>query len=111
MLNAYGLTNHGVEVCAKEIKQSCSSGLRVIPNYYPEFAKGTEMAIRETLESIKIYQDILGPEFWALKLNFSCPNAKRPLPRTSTRELLCAPGAARVSVAFLNSQDQCGSSL
>ena len=56
MLNAYGLTNLGVEVCAKEIKQSYNSGLRVIPNYYPEFAKGTETAIRETLESIEIYQ-------------------------------------------------------
>ena len=89
MLNAYGLTNHGVEVCTKEIKQSCSSGLQVIPNYYPEFAKGTEMAIRETLESIKIYQDILGPEFWALELNFSCPNAKEAIAENVNQGIAC----------------------
>ncbi len=89
MLNAYGLTNLGVEVCAKEIKRSCSAGLQVIPNYYPEFAKGMEMAIREMLESIKIYQDIMGPEFWALELNFSCPNAREAITENVNQGIAC----------------------
>lgn len=89
MLNAYGLTNHGVEVCAKEIQESCSLGMRVIPNFYPEFAKGTETAIRETVESVKIYSDSLGPEFWALELNFSCPNAQEAIIENVNQGIAC----------------------
>lgn len=89
MVNAYGLTNRGVGVCAGEIRQSCAAGYRVIPNYYPEFAKGTETAIRETLESIKIYQDNLGPEFWALELNFSCPNAQEAIAANINQGIAC----------------------
>ncbi len=89
MLNAYGLTNQGVEACTQEIKQSCGAGLQVIPNYYPEFAKGTEISIRETIESIKIYRDIIGPEFWALELNFSCPNAKEAVIENVNQGIAC----------------------
>jgi dihydroorotate dehydrogenase (NAD+) catalytic subunit len=89
MLNAYGLTNHGVAVCAGEIRESCTAGFRVIPNYYPEFARGTEMAIREMLESIKIYQEVLGPEFWALELNFSCPNAREAIAENINQGIAC----------------------
>ena len=89
MLNAYGLTNQGVMVCAREVKQSCSAGIKVVPNYYPEFAKGTETAIRETLESIKIYKEVMGSEFWALELNFSCPNAKEAIAENVNQGIAC----------------------
>jgi dihydroorotate dehydrogenase len=89
MINAYGLTNQGVEVCAGEIKQSYGAGLQVIPNYYPEFAKGTEIAIRETLEAIRIYLHILGADFWSLELNFSCPNSKEAIAENVNQGSAC----------------------
>ena len=61
LLNAYGLTNDGVDACAPDIRRSCDAGFRVIPNLYPEFIKGTTIAIRETLEAVEIYQRSLGP--------------------------------------------------
>jgi dihydroorotate dehydrogenase len=89
MLNAYGLTNQGVEVCAREMEESCRAGIRVVPNYYPEFIKGMDTAIRETLGAIKIYQEIMGPEFWALELNFSCPNAKEAIAENVNQGIAC----------------------
>jgi dihydroorotate dehydrogenase (NAD+) catalytic subunit len=75
MLNAYGLTNEGAEVCADMIKVAADLGFQVIPNFYPEFAKGADTAIQETLAAIDIYRKTLGPHLGALELNFSCPNA------------------------------------
>ena len=95
MLNAYGLTNHGVEVCAEEIKESCSAGIEVVPNYYPEFAKGTEVAIQETIESIQIYREVIGSAFWALELNFSCPNAKEAISENVTQGITCVDRVRR----------------
>lgn len=89
MLNAYGLTNHGVRICAGEIKQSCMAGIQVVPNYYPEFSRGTETAIRELLESIEIYQQVMGSAFSALELNFSCPNAKEAIAENITQGIAC----------------------
>jgi dihydroorotate dehydrogenase (NAD+) catalytic subunit len=89
MLNAYGLTNQGVRICAREIKQSCNAGIQVVPNYYPEFSKGTETAIRELLESIGIYKEVMGSEFWALELNFSCPNAREAITENVNQGIAC----------------------
>lgn len=89
MLNAYGLTNKGVKLCAGEIMKNCRSGIKVIPNFYPEFIKGTDTAIRETLESIKIYQDVIGSGFWALELNFSCPNSKEAVAENVNQGISC----------------------
>lgn len=89
MLNAYGLTNAGVAVCAAEIKESLRLGFRVIPNFYPEFAKGTEVAIRETVESMRIYQQTLGEAFWAVELNFSCPNAREAIEQNVAQGIAC----------------------
>ena len=61
MVNAYGLTNKGAETCAADVRRACAGGLTVIPNLYPEFIKGTDTAIRETLEAVEIYQRSLGP--------------------------------------------------
>jgi len=90
MLNAYGLTNHGVTACAGEIKVSGTQGFQVIPNFYPEFAKGTDPAIHETLEAIGLYQQILGPYFWALELNFSCPNSQEAIRENLVQAFKCS---------------------
>lgn len=79
MLNAYGLTNPGVEVCAVKIRESIKAGFQVIPNFYPEFAKGEAVAVAETLAAVALYRRILGPAFWALELNFSCPNSQEEI--------------------------------
>jgi dihydroorotate dehydrogenase (NAD+) catalytic subunit len=79
MLNAYGLTNAGVEVCAPDMRRAGDEGFRIIPNIYPEFIKGTSIAIRETLEAVEICRLSLGPHFQALELNFSCPNSEEAI--------------------------------
>jgi dihydroorotate dehydrogenase (NAD+) catalytic subunit len=76
MLNAYGLTNPGVQVVAENIERSMhNKRLAVYPNYFPEFAKGKKVAIRETLEAIEIYRQSLGYLFGILEVNYSCPNS------------------------------------
>ena len=90
MLNAYGLTNAGVEACAPDIRRACDLGFKIIPNLYPEFIKGTDTAIRETLEALEIYQRSLGPSFRALELNFSCPNSEEAIAQNVAQSLRCA---------------------
>lgn len=89
MLNAYGLTNPGVEVCAAKIRASLQTGFQVIPNFYPEFAKGEAVAIAETQAAVAIYSRILGSAFWALELNFSCPNSREEIRRNVTQVINC----------------------
>ncbi len=89
MLNAYGLTNAGVAACASCIGAACRAGYQVIPNFYPEFGQGTDTAIRETLEAIDIYQEHLGRAFWALELNFSCPNVPEDISCNVADGLAC----------------------
>jgi dihydroorotate dehydrogenase (NAD+) catalytic subunit len=89
MLNAYGLTNPGAAACAREIKVAGDQGLKVIPNLYPEFAKGTALAIKDALEALEIYQQTLGPQFWALELNFSCPNSEEAIRENVAQALRC----------------------
>ncbi|MEW6660364.1 MAG: HisA/HisF-related TIM barrel protein [Thermodesulfobacteriota bacterium] len=89
MLNAYGLTNPGVAACAREIKAAGDQGFQVIPNLYPEFAKGTALAIKDTLEALEIYQQTLGAPFWALELNFSCPNSQEAIRENVAQGLKC----------------------
>ena len=89
MLNAYGLTNEGVAACAPHIRAAAVKGSNIIPNFYPEFIKGTDIAIGETLEAAAIYQQVLGPRFWALELNFSCPNAAEEIRENTAQGLRC----------------------
>ncbi len=79
MLNAYGLTNDGVEMIAPRLAAACQEGLQVIPNFWPEFGKGAEGAVQETLEAATLYRQHLGEAFFALELNFSCPNVPEDL--------------------------------
>lgn len=89
LLNAYGLTNHGVEVNARGIAAACKAGYNVIPNFYPQFIKGQDMALAETLQAITIYLRHLGPYFWALELNFSCPNSAEEIRENMRNALAC----------------------
>jgi dihydroorotate dehydrogenase (NAD+) catalytic subunit len=90
MLNAYGLTNHGAAVCAPDIRRSCEAGFNVIPNLYPEFIKGGATAIRETLEALEILRENLGPYFWAVELNYSCPNSAEEIAQNVALGLECS---------------------
>jgi dihydroorotate dehydrogenase len=90
MLNAYGLTNDGVEACAPDIRRACEAGLKIIPNFYPEFIKGTDLAIQETLEAVEIYRQNLAPLFGALELNFSCPNSQEAVAQNVAQGLKCS---------------------
>jgi dihydroorotate dehydrogenase len=89
MLNAYGLTNGGVEASAEDIRQARAEGLQVIPNIYPEFIKGTDTAIRETLDAAAIFRHSLGPQFRALELNYSCPNSEEAIAKNVVQALQC----------------------
>jgi dihydroorotate dehydrogenase len=89
MLNAYGLTNAGVEACAPDIRQACEAGFKVIPNLYPEFIKGTDIAIQETLAAVETYRQHLGPLFRALELNYSCPNSEEAIAKNVAQALQC----------------------
>jgi dihydroorotate dehydrogenase len=79
MVNAYGLTNEGVQCNARKIADACASGSKVIPNFYPEFFKGLEAAIAETLTAIMIYRFKMGDNFWALELDVSCLNSQEKI--------------------------------
>jgi len=89
LLNAYGLTNAGVEACAPDIRRAWDLGFRVIPNLYPEFIKGEDTAIQETLEAVRLYRQNLGRRFRALELNFSCPNSAEAIAENVTQGLRC----------------------
>ena len=89
MLNAYGLTNAGVAACAPDIRQACEAGFKVIPNLYPEFIKGTDTAIQETLAAVETYRRHLGPFFRALELNYSCPNSEEAIAKNVVQALEC----------------------
>jgi dihydroorotate dehydrogenase len=89
VLNSYGLTNLGVEVGAADIRSACELGLKVIPNIYPEFIKGTEKAINETLDAVTILRHILAPAFKALELNYSCPNSEEAIAKNVVQAIQC----------------------
>ncbi|MFA6193669.1 MAG: hypothetical protein WC726_02285 [Parcubacteria group bacterium] len=78
MLNAYGLTNKGVEKHSREIARSIADGIQLIPNFFPGFSDGAGPATKEILEAIVILQEKISwtGEFWAIELSYSCPNAK-----------------------------------
>ena len=90
MLNAYGLTNDGIEVNARKIATACKKGFRVIPNIYPQFAKGLDIAIAETLESMAIFERCIGSYFWAIEINYSCPNSKEQIAQNMSIVLTCS---------------------
>ena len=89
MLNAYGLTNDGVAAVAPRIGAACREGFQVIPNFWPEFTKGSEQAVQETQEAVALYRQNLGEAFWALELNLSCPNVPEDMACNLADGLAC----------------------
>lgn len=79
MINAYNLTNPGVFRTARGNKKAIRQGYRVIPNFYPQYSLGLEVAIHQTIAAIEILIEVLGDDFWAIELNDSCPNAKEKI--------------------------------
>lgn len=97
MLNAYGLTNKGVEAHSQEIAQAIADGVQIIPNFSPEFAKGVGPATKETLEAIAILEErIWWPGgFWAIEINLSCPNIKGYCVADNVKDALWCVGQVR----------------
>ncbi len=89
MLNAYGLTNDGVAAVAPGIGAACRAGFQVIPNFWPDFTKGSEQAVQETLEAVALYRQSLDEAFWALELNLSCPNVPEDMACSLADGLAC----------------------
>lgn len=76
ILNAYGLTNKGAKKYCLQISEALFSGVQLIPNFFPQFERGKEQAKADVFDIIANYCWEMGDKFWALELNFSCPNTK-----------------------------------
>lgn len=88
MLNAYGLTNPGTKaVIDKFQKSKVGFDCLVIPSFYPEFSKGTGVAIKEIMESIELMDESVG--FCVVELNFSCPNSKEVIRKNMDDAMGC----------------------
>lgn len=78
LLNAYGLTNDGVNANAPAIASAQERGFNVIPTFYPQFIKGRPEAIKDTLFACGVYNNFL-ENFWVIEFNFSCPNSQEKI--------------------------------
>lgn len=96
MINAYGLTNPGANVCARKISAAAFRGRNIVPNFYPEFAKGTKQAIEDALEAVRNYRWLIMPaDFWAIELNFSCPNSEEDIKNNVEQGVQCVSAVRR----------------
>lgn len=75
MLNAYGLTNKGALRYLRFIGDALVDGIQIIPSIYPEFDQGKEVAKMGIFHILAQYE-FWGSLFWAVELNFSCPNTR-----------------------------------
>jgi dihydroorotate dehydrogenase (NAD+) catalytic subunit len=94
ILNAYGLTNDGIIANAIEINRAIDKNYLVIPNFYPEFAKGQEIAVRKTIFALHILECELSTNFLAVELNYSCPNSKEKI-KENIEDAICCTKAIR----------------
>src|SRR3989338_3265136 len=96
ILNAYGLTNGGIEAHAPQIGRVAHKGIRVIPNFYPEFSKGKDMylLVMEIVEVMKILWKYLPLSkcIQPLESNFSCPNSPEDRAKNVEQIIHCARG-------------------
>ncbi|RJQ31245.1 hypothetical protein C4572_02860 [Candidatus Parcubacteria bacterium] len=94
MLNAYGLTNPGVDKLGKWFRGNNNPRYPVmILSLYPEFSKGTELAIQETKESIDALDEI---GELTLELNFSCPNSREKIKSNIESGVKCVKEVKKV---------------
>lgn len=75
LVNSYGLSNPGTEVCANEIKMSISNGFNVIPSFSPELSVPAETVCEDAHTAMHICEEVLGKLFHAIELDISCFNA------------------------------------
>jgi len=75
ILNAFGLTNPGVFICAIQIRIACMLGFNVVPSFFIDFSKGYMRGRKEVLEAMHICKRVLGKYFRVMELNPSCPNS------------------------------------
>jgi|GEM_PF-346893 dihydroorotate dehydrogenase (NAD+) catalytic subunit len=99
MLNAYDLTNRGAEVHCRQIAETMSLGIPVIPSFFPEFGKGVGPATKDVLETIAMigrneYSRREGG-FWAIELNFSYPNTPECVADNVEAAVQCVKGVKR----------------
>lgn len=87
MLNAYGLTNHGIVKCIKRSNYvSRINRASVIPSLYPEFSKGEDTAIYETRVAVGLLDEI---GIHAIELNLSCLNSKEAVGKNMKSSIAC----------------------
>jgi dihydroorotate dehydrogenase (NAD+) catalytic subunit len=79
MLNAYGLTNKGAKKYCQQIFEAVSSGIQLIPSFFPQFERGKRQSMEDASDVIANYRWGLGNRFWSLELNFSCPNTEESI--------------------------------
>ena len=92
MINAYGLTNKGVQFNSEKIAEALWQGYNVIPNYHPELFKGTHRMINDIDEAIYIHRNSLVQKlkiFEIFELNISCPNIKGYIEKNITIAVKC----------------------
>jgi dihydroorotate dehydrogenase (NAD+) catalytic subunit len=80
MLNAYGLTNAGVEARAPDIRWP-ATGFKH-PQYLSRIHQGHGHRHPGDPGGGGDYQRSLGPAFQALELNYSCPNSEEAIAKT-----------------------------
>jgi dihydroorotate dehydrogenase (NAD+) catalytic subunit len=97
MINAYELTNDGVASCAKGINLAIKKGFDVIPNFFPEFGDDFELTLLNIKDSIEIFYRKLEEKFWAIELNFSCPNDKVTIEKNIAKAVKLV---SRLRIAF-----------
>jgi len=86
MLNAYGLTNAGVEVCARDIRRPATRA-QGHPQYLSRIHQGHGHRHPGDPGGCSIYQRSLGPHFQALELNYSCPNSEEAIAKNVVQAL------------------------
>ena len=87
VLNAFGLTNPGVLICAIQIRIACMLGFNVIPSFFVDFSKSYSRGYKEALEAMHIYEKILGKYFYIIEWNPSCPNSGESISSNQTNVL------------------------
>ena len=107
MLNASASPTPGWRSAPRISGRAGEAGFKIIPNLYPEFIKGTDTAIQETLAAVETYRLHLGPFFRALELNYSCPNSEEAIAKNVVQALECTRKVQQpLSSALFNRQAQ-----
>jgi|WetSurMetagenome_2_1015567.scaffolds.fasta_scaffold185424_1 hypothetical protein len=89
MINAYGLTNPGVEVTSNTITESAYCGIQIIPNIFPFFKDGWKAAAKQVCEAMDIFRKKMGVLFRMMEVSYSCPNTAECIAEVMSGALRC----------------------